>query len=95
MQKEMFLLLKETGFSSEREYNFISHYSGLFSRDLDSDLIKLVISSGANDNDGYVLTPAGFRDAQILWNELDQTHKMALLMVKEKYNRLTPDNLLD
>ena len=39
-QKEMFLLLKETVFSING-YEFVPHYYGPFSRELDSDLVRV------------------------------------------------------
>ena len=95
LQKEMFLLLKETIFSKVDRYKFVPHYYGPFSRELDSDLIELVASGRVNDADGFALTPDGFKDAQVLWNSQDQTHKMALSRIKERYNRLTSEDLLD
>ena len=95
LQKEMFLLLKETIFYKVDGYKFVPHYYGPFSRELDSDLIELVASGRANDADGFTLTPDGFKDAQTLWNSQDQTHKMALSRIKERYNRLTSEDLLD
>ncbi|MHB1649522.1 MAG: hypothetical protein ACYCR2_09895 [Thermoplasmataceae archaeon] len=95
LQKEMFLLLKETIFSKVDGYKFMPHYYGPFSRELDSDLIELVVSGHVNDVDGFTLTPGGFKDAQILWNSQDNTHKMALSRIKERYNRLTSEDLLD
>jgi len=95
LQKEMFLLQKETIFSKVDGYKFVPHYYGPFSRELDSDLIELVASGCVNDAEGYTLTPDGFKDAQALWNSQGQPHKMALLRIKERYNRLTSEGLLD
>ncbi len=95
IQKEMFLLLKETIFSKVDGYKFVPHYYGPFSRELDSDLIELVAYGSVNDADGYTLTPDGFKEAQALWNSQDQPHKMALSRIKERYNRLTSEELLD
>ena len=95
LQKEMFLLLKETGFSKVDGYKFVPHYYGSFSRELDSDLIELVITGKVNDSEGYVLSPEGFREAHVLWSNLDQTHKIALSRIKERYNRMASESLLD
>lgn len=95
LQKEMFLLLKETIFSKVDGYKFVPHYYGPFSRELDSDIIELVVSGCVNDKDGFILTPRGFKDAQELWNNQDQPHKIALSRIKERYNRMTSDDLLD
>ena len=95
LQKEMFLLLKETIFSKVDGYKFVPHYYGPFSRELDSDLIELVASGRVNDANGFTLTPDGYKDAQALWNSQDQTHKMALSRIKERYNRLAAEDLLD
>ncbi|MHB8396842.1 MAG: hypothetical protein ACYDAZ_08795 [Thermoplasmataceae archaeon] len=95
LQKEMFLLVKETIFSKADGYKFVPHYYGPFSRDLDSDLNKLIVSGDINDTEGFVLTPAGFRNAHALWNNLDQTHKAALSRIKERYNRMTSEDLIN
>jgi len=95
LQKEMFLLMKETVFSKVDGYKFVPHYYGPFSRELDSDIIELVASGRMNDADGFALTPDGFKDAQALWNNQDQSHRIALSRIKERYNRLTSEDLLD
>ena len=95
LQKEIFILQKETVFQREDGYQFVPHYYGPFSRELDIDLNELLASGLVNDSEGYTLTPDGFKDAQILWNSLDQTHKTALSRIKERYNRLTSEKLLD
>lgn len=94
-QKEMFLLLKETVFSKIEGYGFVPHYYGPFSRDLDSDLVELTVSGKVNDTDGYTLTPIGFRETSELWNKLDPTHKSALIRIKENYNRMDSESLID
>ena len=94
LQKEMFLLLKETVFQKVEGYKFIPHYYGPFSRELDSDLNELVASGLVSDSDGFILTPEGFKDAQALWNRLDQPHRAALSRIKERYNRLASEKLL-
>jgi len=95
LQKEMFLLLRETVFQKVEEYKFVPHYYGPFSRELDSDLNELVASGLVNDSDGFILTPEGFKDAHALWNRLDQPHRAALSRIKERYNRLASEKLLD
>jgi uncharacterized protein YwgA len=95
LQKEMFLLLKETIFSQQVGYKFVPHYYGPFSRELDSDIIELVASGRMNDEDDFALTPDGFKDAQELWNNQDQPHKIALSRIKERYNRMNSEDLLD
>ena len=95
LQKEMFLLLKETVFQKVDGYKFVPHYYGPFSRELDNDLNDLVVSGLVNDSDGFTLTPEGFKNAQALWNNQDQTRKAALLRIKEKYNRLNSEKLLE
>jgi uncharacterized protein YwgA len=94
LQKEMFLLLKETVFRKVDGYKFVPHYYGPFSRELDTDFNELMVSGLVNDSDGFSLTPDGFKDAQVLWNNLDEPHKIALSRIKERYNRLTSDKLL-
>ena len=83
LQKEMLLLLKETVFPKVDGYKFVPHYYGPFPRELDSDLIDLVVSGKVVDTDGYVLIPEGFRGVYTLWNSLDQSHKIALWRVKK------------
>jgi uncharacterized protein YwgA len=95
LQKEMFLLLKEAVFRRMDGYKFVPHYYGPFSRELDIDLNELMASGLVNDSDGFALTPDGFKDAHVLWNSLDELHKIALSRIKERYNRLTSDKLLD
>ncbi len=95
LQKEMFLLLKETIFSKEVGYKFIPYYYGPFSRDLDTDLIELTVSGKINDLDGYNLTPDGFKEATLIWNNLDETKKKALSKIKERYNRMNSSDLLN
>ena len=95
IQNEMFLLLNETIFSKEFGYKFVPHYYGQFSRELDSDIIELVASGRMNDEDGFALTQDGLKAAQELWNNQDQPHKIALSRIKERYNRLTSECLLD
>ena len=86
LQKEMFLLSKETVFSKVEGYNFVPHYYGPFSRELDSDLMELIESGIINEEDGFTLTPVGFRSTQQKWNSLDQSQKLALSRIKERYN---------
>jgi uncharacterized protein YwgA len=95
LQKEMFLLLNETVFQKVDGYKFVPHYYGPFSRELDNDLNDLVVTGLVNDSDGFTLTPEGFKDAQDLWNNQDQTRKAALTRIKEKYNRLNSEKLLE
>ena len=91
----MFLLLKETIFQKGDGYEFKLYYYGPFSRELEIDINELVESGLVVDSQGFRLTSRGFRDAQALWNEQDQTHRTALSRIKEKYNRLSSDKLLD
>ena len=95
LQKEMFILLKETIFQKADGYIFVPHYYGPFSRELDIDLNELLASGLINDSDGFTLTPVGFKDTRALWNSQDQAHKTALSRIKERYNRLTSEKLLD
>jgi len=95
LQKEMFLLFKETIFQNADGFKFVPHYYGPFSRELDMDLNDLVMSGHVNDSYGITLTPEGFKDAQALWNSQDQAHKTALSRIKETYNRLNSEDLLD
>ena len=54
------------------------HYYGPFSRELDSDLMELIESGIINEEDGFTLTPVGFRSTQQKWNSLEQSQKLAL-----------------
>ena len=56
LQKEMFLLLKETIFSKVDGYKFVPHYYGPFSRKLDGGIIELEASGRMNDEEGFALT---------------------------------------
>ena len=91
----MFLLSKETVFSKVEGYNFVPHYYGPFSRELDRDLMELIESGIRNEEDGFTLTPVGFRSTQQKWNSLDQSQKLALSRIKERFNRTPLDNLMD
>ena len=71
------------------------HYYGPFSRELDSDLMELIESGIINEEDGFTLTPVGFRSTQQKWNSLEQSQKLALSRIKERYNRIPLDNLMD
>ena len=95
LQKEMFLLLKETIYQKVEGYKFVPHYYGPFSRELDNDLNELTASGLVNDSSGLTLTPEGFKDAHALWNSLDQPYKTSLSKVKERYNRLSSEKLLN
>ena len=95
LQREMFLLSKETVFSKIQGYNFVPHYYGPFSRELDSDLFELVESGIVNEEDGLTLTPTGFKSTQQTWNGLDQSQKIALSRIKERFNRISLDDLMD
>jgi uncharacterized protein YwgA len=95
LQREMFLLSKETVFSKIQGYNFVPHYYGPFSRELVSDLFELVESGIVNEEDGLTLTPAGFKSTQQTWNGLDQSQKVALSRIKRKYNRISPEDLIN
>ena len=95
LQREMFLLSKETVFSKIQGYNFVPHYYGPFSRELDSDLFELVESGIINEEDGFTLTPAGFKSTQQTWNGLEQSQKVALSRIKERFNRISLDDLIN
>ena len=49
---------------------------------MDTDFNELMVSGLVNDSDGFSLTPDGFKDAQVLWNNLDEPHKIALSRIK-------------
>lgn len=95
LQKEMFLLEKETIFQKCDGYEFKSHYYGPFSRELEIDIDELVDASIVDDSNGLSLTLKGFRGVQALWNVQDQIHRTALSRIKERYNILSSDKLLD
>ena len=95
LQREMFLLSKETVISKIQGSNSVPHYYGPFSRELDSDLFELVESGTVNDENCFTLTPAGFKSTQQTWNSLEQSQKVALSRIKEKFNRISPDDLIN
>lgn len=74
----MFILLKETIFQKADGYAFIPHYYGPFLRELDIDLNELSASSLVNDSEGITITQESFKDANALFNKLDEAHKSAL-----------------
>lgn len=95
LQKEMFLLQKETSFSDGELFEFVPHYYGPYSRELEDATVELVISGKINDSEGYCLTPSGFKGANKLWINLSDARKRALIRIKENYNRIPTDELLN
>lgn len=94
LQKEVFLLQKETIFSKYEGFDFVPYYFGPFSRDLDSDVTELVIQGKIDDSNGFSLTHRGFMDINKLWKSLTEGERFALIRVKESYNRLSVESLL-
>lgn len=94
LQKEMFLLQKETSFSEYELYDFVPYYYGPFSRNLDSDVVELAGSGNIDDSDGFLLTHKGFAEADKMWKSLRDAERRALIRIKEKYNNLSSDDLL-
>ncbi len=95
LQKEMFLLQKETSFLEKPLFEFVPHYYGPFSRDLEEETVTLVISGKVNDSDGYFLTKEGYKEAHKLWKQLTPAQIRALIRIKEDYNRISTEELLD
>lgn len=95
LQKEMFLLMKETLFSRSMEYDFIAYYYGPFSPELRSDLNEYVFTGMIDEKTGISLTPEGFRNASTVWRNLKDNEKVAIIRVKKNYNFLSVDDLLD
>jgi uncharacterized protein YwgA len=94
-QKEIFLLQKETIFSKQKGYEFVPYYYGPFSRDLDSDVMELITQGNIDDSNGFSLTHHGFLEAGKLWKPLTEGEKLALIRVKESYNRMPTNSLLE
>jgi uncharacterized protein YwgA len=94
LQKEMFLLQKETSFSETALFEFVPHYYGPYSRELEDAMVGLTRSGGINDSDGYYLTPSGFKEAHKTWINLTDAQRSALVRIKENYNRISSDVLL-
>ena len=95
LQKEMFLLQKETSFLERPLFEFVPHYYGPYSRELEEEAVSLVIAGKVNDSDGYFLTPNGFREAYKLWKGLTPAKLRALVRIKEDYNNKPTRELLD
>lgn len=95
LQKEMFLLQKETSFLEKPLFEFVPHYYGPYSRELEEETVALVISGKINDSEGYFLTPTGFREAYKLWTALTPAKLRALVRIKEEYNKISTRELLD
>lgn len=94
LQKEMFLLQKETSFSENVLFEFVPYYYGPYSRELEDIMVNLIISGRINDSDGYYLTPAGFKEAHKTWANLTDAQRNALVRIKEHYNRISSEVLL-
>lgn len=95
LQKEMFLLEKETSLLEKPLFEFVPHYYGPYSRDLEEETISLIIAGKIDDSEGYFLTPLGFREAHELWKKLTPAQVRALVRIKENYNKKSTKELLD
>ena len=93
LQKEMFLLMKETIFSKSKEYEFKPHYYGPFSAELRDDLNLLVYKGLIDEDDGIRLTPLGFRKAASVWRSMGASETVAVIRIKEQYNFNSIDGL--
>ena len=93
LQKEMFLLMKETIFSKSKEYEFKPHYYGPFSAELRDDLNLLVYKGLIDEDDGIRLTPLGFRKAASVWRSMGTSETVAVIRIKEQYNFNSIDGL--
>lgn len=94
LQKEMFLLMKETLYSETKEYDFTPHYYGPFSSDLRIDLDNFVFSGMVEEHEGISLTPRGFNKASSLWRDLEEVKQRAIIRIKETYNFKSLNDLL-
>ena len=96
IQKEIFLLQMETLYQREKVYEFVPLYYGPFSRDLALDIATLT-DNGATveDAEGIRLSPEGYKVALRIWDALDEKHKNALITIKEHYNSISTERLLD
>ncbi|MCL5783113.1 MAG: hypothetical protein M1476_04295 [Candidatus Thermoplasmatota archaeon] len=93
LQKEMFLLMKETIFSKSKEYEFKPHYYGPFSAELRDDLNLLVYKGLIDEDDGIRLTPLGFKKAASVWRSMGTSETVAVIRIKEQYNFNSIDGL--
>lgn len=96
LQKEIFLLQKIYPFTEmENKYNFVPLYYGPFSKDLSADL-EYGIETGLIINDKNIqLSPQGFNYSLNLWDGLNTEEKSALINIKECFNRIKPENLIN
>ena len=96
IQKEIFLLEMETVYQREKAYEFVPLYYGPFSRDLALDLTASVDDGDViEDAEGIRLSPRGYDEVSRVWTALNEKHRLALIKIKENYNSLSTDKLLE
>jgi len=96
LQKEIFLLQKRYPFTEfTNKYEFIPLFYGPFSKQLAVDINDGIDSFMISDNNGISLTQKGFSYASKLWNLLNDDKKAAIIKIKEEFNRITTEQLID
>ncbi len=96
MQKEVFILQRRFPFNAYNNlYSFVPLYYGPFSVELSRDLEEGVDKGLISDTDGITLTPAGFKFSQNMWNSMDQNARTVIIQVKEQFNRVKTDDILN
>lgn len=96
LQKEIFLLQKRYPFTEiKNKYEFIPLFYGPFSKQLAVDLNDGIDSLMISDDGGISLTQKGFSYASKLWNSLSDGEKVAIIKIKEEFNRITTGQLID
>lgn len=95
LQKEMFLLTKESIYSNIDIYDFVPLYYGPFSKNLAIDLDSLIEKNLVDDSEGIILSLLGFKRANEFWIELGDKDKSQFIKIKEKYNRMNREDLTD
>ncbi len=96
LQKEMFLLQRILPYSQiEYRYEFAPLWYGPFSKELSIDVNSLQDDGLLTAEIGITLSPAGFRKASSLWHQIDDEHRTVVIQVKERFNRMSLEELLD
>ena len=96
LQKEIFILQRRYPFSEyNNPYNFVPLYYGPFSMELAQDLEDGIDKGLISDTGGITLTQAGFKFSQDIWNNTDQNARTIIIQLKEQFNRLKTDDIID
>ena len=96
LQKEIFLLQRRYPFNElTHKYEFIPLYYGPFSKAVAIDLNTGIDMELISNNDNIILTPQSFKYASNIWNPLGEDYKKTIIQIKEGFNRMTVEQLID